>query len=210
MIVLISRNIWRQFHTPPVLKRLMKYSEGSFHETRLSDEGIIVPLLHYYVEEEAREIVRRSRKQREKPQNRDYQLKRISNRVTSYSHRSMELEMELMTIDDDTEMKIVDDRFDDDDAIIDEILTLPLDSVMLKQLVPDRLLTPEKRQCQDLAAPEVSLPQPLTPAYLPSRPVSGVWSSRHSTQRLYRYTHFERLVYPHDRVIVPRAFLPLP
>ena len=52
----------------------------------------------------------------------------------------------------------------------------------------------------------IPLPVPLTPPYLPTKPVSMIWSSKHSTERLYRYTHFERIVYPHERVIVPPAY----
>ena len=54
---------------------------------------------------------------------------------------------------------------------------------------------------------EIILPSPLRPPYLPTKPVSLVWSRRHTTTQLYRYTHIERLVYPHERVIVPPAFI---
>ena len=54
---------------------------------------------------------------------------------------------------------------------------------------------------------EISLPSPLLPPYLPTKPVSLVWSGKHHTSLLYRYTHIERLVYPHQRLIVPPAFI---
>ena len=51
------------------------------------------------------------------------------------------------------------------------------------------------------------LPLPLLPPYLPTKPVRLIWSRRHNTSQLYRYTHIERLVYPYERVIVPPAFI---
>ena len=42
----------------------------------------------------------------------------------------------------------------------------------------------------------ISIPQPLAPAYHPSRMVTQVWDGRHQVQQLYRYTSFDRLVYP--------------
>ena len=54
---------------------------------------------------------------------------------------------------------------------------------------------------------DIILPRPLLPPYLPTKPVSMVWSRKHSTSQLYRYTHIERLVYPHERLIVPPAFI---
>ena len=50
------------------------------------------------------------------------------------------------------------------------------------------------------------LPLPLSPPYLPGRPVLGIWAANHNTDRLYRYTHIERIVYPHERVIFPPGF----
>ena len=38
--------------------------------------------------------------------------------------------------------------------------------------------------------------EPLSPAYHPSRKVSQVWSENHHVEYLYRYTNFDRLVYP--------------
>lgn len=42
----------------------------------------------------------------------------------------------------------------------------------------------------------ISIPQPLAPAYHPSKVVTQVWDGRHQVEQLYRYTSFDRLVYP--------------
>ena len=117
-------------------------------------------------------------------------------------------------------------------SVIDEILSMPIDSLLTVPKVPDRLLSPlvthprRAQQSHDAVAEvdpplpsrssttnpslpniDITLPSALSPPYLPTKPVSSVWSARHTTTRLYRYTHFERIVYPHQRVIVPPAFV---
>ena len=42
----------------------------------------------------------------------------------------------------------------------------------------------------------INLNRPLSPAYHPSRVVSQVWQENHQLEDLYRYTHFDRMVYP--------------
>ena len=37
---------------------------------------------------------------------------------------------------------------------------------------------------------------PLPPAYQATRQVPMVWAQGHRVEQLYRYTHFDRLVYP--------------
>ena len=44
--------------------------------------------------------------------------------------------------------------------------------------------------------PNIRLNRPLSPAYHPSRVVSQVWQGNHQLDHLYRYTNFDRLVYP--------------
>ena len=138
----------------------------------------------------------------------------------------------------DDEQKIIVDDKSQEEIIIDEILSMPIDSLLRVPKVPDRLLSPLVTRprppatvppSQNIPAPDpasILLPRPLAPPYLPTKevllfielvrnfileifylqPVSSVWSSRHTTDRLYRYTHFERIVYPHERVIVPPAY----
>ena len=45
-------------------------------------------------------------------------------------------------------------------------------------------------------SPNISLPSPLPPLYQPGQQVPGVWSANHTTERLYRYTHIEGIIYP--------------
>ena len=42
----------------------------------------------------------------------------------------------------------------------------------------------------------IPLPAPLPPSYQPALPVPRVWSKTHTTERLYRYTHIEGIIYP--------------
>ena len=42
----------------------------------------------------------------------------------------------------------------------------------------------------------IPLPTPLPPSYQPALPVPRVWSKTHTTERLYRYTHIEGIIYP--------------
>ena len=137
------------------------------------------------------------------------------------------------SFDIDDERKIILEDQSKEEIIIDEILSMPIDSVLTVPKIPDRLLSPLVTRhrdpalslpgsVEDLSQPRlpgspgrfvpsssqlesVPLPAPLGPPYLPTKPVTSVWSRRHTTERLYRYTHFERIVYPHERIIMPPA-----
>ena len=58
----MTRNLWRHFHTPPLLKRLRIYAEGPVYETSVTEDGAIVPAINYFDSDEAREIVRRGKR----------------------------------------------------------------------------------------------------------------------------------------------------
>ena len=58
----MTRNLWRHFHTPHLLKRLRIYAEGPVYETSVTEDGAIVPAINYFDSDEAREIVRRGKR----------------------------------------------------------------------------------------------------------------------------------------------------
>ena len=75
--------------------------------------------------------------------------------------------------------------------------------IELEDMSPKRLHTSQEKATNShpKSNPPTSLTNhepslPLSPAYHPSRKVSLVWSENHHVQDLYRYTHFDRMVYP--------------
>ena len=242
-VVLAARNLWRHFHTSPLLRRLMQYAEGPAYETTVAADGTIVPAVHYFDLEGAREIMSLDKKKKWKTRRRldNYKERRhkiavaVHNDVAAMTSLQMlEMEIEFINCDAEDGQKIISDDKSQEEIIIDEILSMPIDSLLTVPKVPDRLLSPlvtnprriqhisqettsdsgqdqrpRRSSSTDLSRPNIDilLPSPLTPPYLPTKPVSSVWSARHTTNRLYRYTHFERIVYPHQRIIVPPAFV---
>ena len=241
-VVLAARNLWRHFHTSPLLRRLMQYAEGPAYETTVAADGTIVPAVHYFDLEGAREIMSRDKKKKRETRRRldNYKERRHKSAVAVHndvaaitSLQMLEMEIEFINCDAEDGQKIISDDKSQEEIIIDEILSMPIDSLLTVPKVPDRLLSPlvtnprriqhslettsdsgqdqrpRRSSSTDLSRPNIDilLPSPLTPPYLPTKPVSSVWSARHTTNQLYRYTHFERIVYPHQRVIVPPAFV---
>ena len=229
-ILLLSKNIYRSVKTPSILKNLKTYSEGPFHSTERSADGTIVPALNYFENEKAKDILR-SRRPRNKKEHKKQRRKReriAKNAVRpddDYVDSMMFLEMQMFQMDED-DSKIIH-YFEDksqEEIIIDEILSMPMDNLR----VPDRFLSPiverpsssrtmstvssSRRMSGIPSSPDensitfIPLPSPLCPSYLPSKPVTGIWSKTHSTDHLYRYTHIERIVYPPERVIFPPGF----
>ena len=263
-IVLLSKNIYRSVQTPTVLKRLRSYTEGPYSSTEITEEGTIVPVVNYFEEEKAREIFQKkykkgSKKEKDREKRRKKREIKARNAVMQddeYLESLVFLEMQMFQMDD-VEGKLVpyiEDK-SQEEIIIDEILSLPMDTLMTVKNVPDRLLSPiterpparrmssvassrrmssiassrrmssiassrrmssiasSRRMSEAYSAREdsvldmIPLPLALCPPYLPSKPVSGILAPQHTTDRLYRYTHIERIVYPHQRVIVPPGFV---
>ena len=220
-----------------MLKRLKSYTEGPYSSTELSEEGTIVPIVNYFEEEMAKEVLKKrhrsGKKKKDKKVSRRKE-KRTKNAIVpedDYLDSMMLLEMQMFQMDD-VEDKILPQLEDksQEEIIIDEILSLPMDTLMQVKSVPDRLLSPIVERPRRLSAiPEsrrpsavqmsrrgsslstdqnfIPLPEALSPSYLPTKPVSGILAPSHHTDRLYRYTHIERIVYPHERVIVPPGFV---
>ena len=210
------------------------------YETTVASDGTIVPSVHYFDLEAAREILSRDKGRKKETRRRldNYKERRHKSAVAVHndvaamtSLRMLEMEIEFINCDAEDGQKIISDDKSQEEIIIDEILSMPIDSLLTVPKVPDRLLSPlvthprRIQQSQETLAEvelqrprnstidpsvpniDIMLPSPLSPPYLPTKPVSSVWSARHTTNRLYRYTHFERIVYPHQRVIVPPAFV---
>ena len=84
----------------------------------------------------------------------------------------------------DDEQKIIVDDKSQEEIIIDEILSMPIDSLLRVPKVPDRLLSPLVTRprppatvppsAQNISAPDpgsILLPRPLAPPYLPTKEV---------------------------------------
>ena len=83
----------------------------------------------------------------------------------------------------DDEQKIIVDDKSQEEIIIDEILSMPIDSLLRVPKVPDRLLSPLVTRprppatvppSQNIPAPDpasILLPRPLAPPYLPTKEV---------------------------------------
>jgi hypothetical protein len=246
-IVLLSKNIYRSVRTPTILKRLRTYADGPFASTEQTEEGTIVPAVNYFEAEKAKEMFRKksnrgTRREKEREKRRKKRERKSKNAIIQddeYLDSMMFLEMQMFQMDDDDNKIIpnVEDKTQEE-IIIDEILSMPMDTLMRVKKVPDRLLSPmtERQPPRRMSAipssrrmsaipcsrrgsalysleePDSStlipLPSPFSPPYLPTRPVSGILAPNHNTERLYRYTHIERIVYPHERVIVPPGYAP--
>ena len=237
VVVLLGRNLYKHLHTPHLVQRLQAYSQGPDLDVAVTDNGTIIPSVSYYDQEEAANILSRHRRGRGRTREtaRREKTRKVSrkinsvNRVNPEDSNVLHLEMQLVLIDEKAEDKIIKDDQSQEEIMIDEILSMSMDALLETPKVPDRLLSPMVRRSRPVmsALPrreeemsgtgqqsgvsdsleEISLPRPLLPPYLPTKPVSLVWSRRHNTAQLYRYNHIERLVYPYERVIVPPAYI---
>ena len=151
--------------------------------------------------------------------------KRKSNTVTiqddEYLDSMVFLEMQMFQMDEDDDKIIVSSEEDktQEEIIIDEILSMPIDTLINVKQVPDRLLSASASSrrmstisnsrrmsmisrrsstgsIKEPASLKISLPSPLGPSYLPTKPVAGILAPTHHTERLYRYTHIEGIIYP--------------
>ena len=246
-LILLSKKIYRSVRTPAILKRLRSYAEGPYASTEQTEEGTIVPAVHYFEAEKAKEMFRNKSKQKTKKQKeREKRMKRRERQSVNaiapeeeHLDSMMFLEMQMFQMDED-DYKIIpeEENKSNEEIIIDAILTIPIDTLMQHKNVPDKLLSSPKVQRQSsrrmsgdsvyqrmsLAASSrrgsaidpqqdpngsrsIPLPTPLYPSYLPTKPVVGILNPNHNTERMYRYATMERIVYPHERVIVPAGFV---
>ena len=142
-----------------VLPLLKLTSSGPFSSTRVSQGGIILPMIAY-----------------------QKQSKESMSKVTVEILNPAEL----LTIDDFCigDAKIIEED-EDEDKESSEYLN------STKSI--DIMDVAHNDENEDLP---ISIPLPLAPAYHPSRMVTQVWDGRHQVEQLYRYTSFDRLVYP--------------
>ena len=78
-----------------------------------------------------------------------------------------------------------------------QILSRVADPVLeVEEVGSRRLERPRAAPSLTKPNPDISIPDPLSPLYQPSQHVPRVWSSSHTTERLYRYTHIEGIIYP--------------
>ena len=206
--ITLLRNICLAIKPPAMLTRLKKYSNGPIQSTDRTKDGTIVPMVNYFEKEKAKAIMKKrgkrsKRRERQRERRRRKRERRMMNRniqEEDYLDSMKLLEMQMTQLDDE-----------DDDKIIQckgEKTSKDLSMLYVKQL-PDNLLSPVVTTFQarrmsllcssrrfSLEVSTIPYPSPLSPSYLPNRPVSVIWSSTHRTESLYRYTHIERVVYP--------------
>ena len=189
-LISIMRNICLSMQVSPIVKKLEKYSKGPMQTTAVNKDGTIVPAVNYYEKEKAKEIMRRRgkrsrRRQKQRERRRRKRERRMMNRVIQeedFADSMKLLEMQIGQLEDENDEKIIQNN---------------VSKIEIEEL-PEILLSPvgSRRPSQLLDYSITHCSSPLHPSYLPSRPVSVLWSSTHTTERLYRYTHIERMVYP--------------
>ena len=93
------------------------------------------------------------------------------------------------------ELLTIDTLSHGDDKIIDEDLLEDKESAeyLNSNIQISKVVGHITEELQDLS---IAIPPPLSPAYHPGRMVTQVWDGRHQVEQLYRYTSFDRLVYP--------------
>ena len=91
--------------------------------------------------------------------------------------------------DPDEESKTEEDDITDD-------LQEQSEAHCCSQLTLNEAPDPAMSRRASLAPLSIPLPAPLPPPYQPALPVPRVWSKNHTTERLYRYTHIEGIIYP--------------
>jgi hypothetical protein len=108
------------------------------------------------------------------------------------SNKNTNLGMEVLN---PAELLTIDSLSGGDDKIIDEDLIEDKESAeyLNRNIKITNMGSNFSEEFQDLS---ISIPQPLSPAYHPGRMVTQVWDGRHPVEHLYRYTNFDRLVYP--------------
>ena len=205
-IITLIRNICLALRPPAMFASLKTSSTGPIQSTARTKDGTIVPVVNYFEEEKAKKIMKKRgkrsrRRERQRERRRRKRERRMMNRNVQeedYADSMKLLEMQMLELEEeDEDEKIIECRCSD---LSDQYNLLQVTNL------PDILLSPTAATYQDRRlstlsttrrkSSAVGLSPPLIPPYLPSRPVSVLWSSTHNTDSLYRYTHMERVVYP--------------
>ena len=155
VVVLVSRNLYRHLHTPPIVQRLQAYSQGPDLEVAVTDDGTIVPSVSYYDQQEASNILRRPSRARRRQRDPGRETKRKVARIVpeDSSYNLLQLEMQLVLMDDEAEEKIIKDDPSQEEIIIEEILSMSMDALLDTPKVPDRLLSPMVTRSRQVMSP---------------------------------------------------------
>ena len=144
------------------------------------------------------------------PETRNVEMEIVGKEITKLKHDQEILDaMELLELTYQADTKIIKEDVFDIIPFKDKDETNPNDNKLKELIIELEDMSPirshpiqekepnnntKSNQPTILTTQEPSLP--LSPAYNPSRKVSMVWSENHHVQDLYRYTHFDRMVYP--------------
>ena len=177
-----------------VLPILQSESSGPFSSTRVGSGGIILPHVVYRTEQETR--------------NKEMEIAGEEITILKQDQEILDA-MELLELTYQADTKIIkedvfdiipfknnDDTHPNDNKLKELIIELEEMSPIRSHPIQEKETNIHLKSNQPdiLTNQEPSLP--LSPAYYPSRKVSLVWSENHHVQDLYRYTHFDRIVYP--------------
>ena len=200
LLLLIIQHIVARRKKNKILPILERESSGPFSSTRVGSTGVIIPHVVYREKMEENKDLEEVKVE----ENVNEQNKNSSVKGNFRDEQEMLNAMDLLVT---LKEKIIDE---------DIFVILPLSNsprVVKKPLAAVKRCSsfkgesPRKRmknlQKDDLrktkrssSKPTIRLNQPLSPAYHPSRVVSQVWQGNHQLDHLYRYTNFDRLVYP--------------
>ena len=101
--------------------------------TGITGDGTIIPAVNYFDQDEARDVIRRKRTRKVSGKQRRSKVHvarhEIKSRDKDYIDVTL-LELELDLIRDDDNQKIIFDDKSQEEIIIDEILSMPIDSLL--------------------------------------------------------------------------------
>ena len=177
-----------------VLPILQSESSGPFSSTRVGSGGIILPHVVYRTEQETRDD--------EKGKN--------TEEITKLKQDQEILDaMELLELTNQADTKIIKEDVFDIKPFKNNDDTNPNNNKLKELIIELEEMSPKRshpnQEKETNSHPKSNQPTiptnqkpslPLSPAYHPRRKVSLVWSENHHVQDLYRYTHFDRMVYP--------------
>ena len=196
---------------PPMVVRLLRsMSNKPFNTAKKNSHGFIEPVVHYFAPE----------KQKDKLDNIVDKVEKTKNWLSSKlnpDHVDV-INVPALEAESEYENKVSNKQILDAEYLLTKQLeSLEKDPTRMKSSqiiskISDPVLEVEevgscrgtKLKNPTAAAgssstkpnPEISIPDPLHPLYQPSQHVPRVWSSSHTTERLYRYTHIEGIIYP--------------
>ena len=198
LLLLIIQHIVARRKKNRILPILERESSGPFSSTRVGTTGVIMPHVVY----------------REKmDENKDLEEVKVEENIDEQNmslKENFKDEQEMLSAMD--LLVTLKEKIIDEDIFVilpltnsSRVVRKPITAVKRCSSLKDESPRKKKKGLQKdvlrktkkaSPKPTIRLNQPLSPAYHPSRVVSEVWQGNHQLDHLYRYTNFDRLVYP--------------